>query len=80
MAEEEQAKLDEITPDEREKTIRCLLKVMNYQLEGVQDQYKQMETSLKKNEREMLDYQRELEERANRIKLDEMTKAFERTK
>ena len=30
IAEEEQAKQDAIPADERERTIRCLLKVMNY--------------------------------------------------
>ena len=35
--EEEAAKQEAIGPDERERTIRCLLKVMNYQLQGVED-------------------------------------------
>ena len=33
--EEEQAKEDAISDEERERTIRCLMKVMNHQLEGV---------------------------------------------
>ena len=33
--EEEQAKEDAISDEERERTIRCLMKVMNYQLDGV---------------------------------------------
>lgn len=40
--EEEQAKEDAISDEERERTIRCLMKVMNYQLEGVEEQYKHM--------------------------------------
>ena len=42
--EKEQAVKDAIGPDERERTIRCLLKVMNYQLAGVEEQYKNMNT------------------------------------
>ena len=53
----EQAKQDAITPDERERTIRCLLKVMNYQLQGVEEQYKTMESALRKNDKELMSYQ-----------------------
>ena len=56
--EVEQAKQDAISPDERERTIRCLLKVMNYQLQGVEEQYQTMETALKKNDKEMENYQK----------------------
>ena len=55
--EVEQAKQDAITPDERERTIRCLLKVMNYQLQGVEEQYKTMESALRRNDKELMSYQ-----------------------
>ena len=53
---------------------------MNYQLQGVEEQYKTMETALKKNDKEMESYQRQLQERQNQIKIDEMKKALENTK
>ena len=60
--EEKQAEQDKVGPDERERTIRCLLKVMKYQLDGVEDNFKNMEGALKQNDRELARYQRELEE------------------
>ena len=61
--EKEQEKIDAIGPEERERTIKCLLKVMNYQLEGVEHQYQNMTKALKKNDKELIDYQKELKDR-----------------
>jgi len=37
---------DAIPADERERTIRCLLKVMNYELDGVKSQFTGMQSAL----------------------------------
>ena len=53
---------------------------MKYQLDGVEDNFKNMEGALKQNDRELIKYQRELEERKNQLKIDEMKQALEETK
>ena len=53
---------------------------MNYQLAGVEEQYKDMTKVLKRNDQELIDYQKELEEQKNQMKLEEMRRALEETK
>ena len=53
---------------------------MNYELDGVKTQFNDMQSVLKKNDRELKDYQNQLEERKQKVKLDEIKKAYEQTK
>ena len=58
VAEEEQAEQDVIPADERERTIRCLLKVMDYEIEGVKSQYTDIQNAMRKQDGELEDFER----------------------
>ena len=49
-----------IEVDERERTIRCLMKVMSYQIEGIEEQAKKIEQANKKSEKEAEEYLKQL--------------------
>ena len=48
---------------------------MNYTLEGVETQQNQMKANMEQNDREILDYQKQLEERERQLKIGEMKQA-----
>lgn len=48
--EMQKAKEENISEKERENTIRCLMKVMTYQLEGIKDQGKDLMENHRKTE------------------------------
>ena len=56
------------------------MKVMNHHLEQVEDQARDIEEAVKRNDKEMLDYERELKDRENKLKLDEMKCELARAK
>ena len=62
IIEEKEAKKEEITDEERDRTIKCLMKCMEYQLEGVTQQTKEMEELCKRQDKDMEAYKREVQE------------------
>lgn len=46
-----------VTDEQREKTIKCLLKVLDYQLQGVRDQARDIEQHYKRVDDELKDFE-----------------------
>ena len=80
IIEEKEEKKENISDEERERTIRCLLKCMEYQMEGVTQQANEIQAAVRRNDQEMKAYEQELRDRANKIRLEEMNQALENTK
>ena len=57
---------------EREKTIKCLLKVMQFQVNQVEDQAAQVLADAKCQDKELLQFRNEMAEKERQIKLQEM--------
>ena len=50
IIEEKEEKKENISDEERERTIRCLLKCMEYQMEGVTQQANEIQAAVRKND------------------------------
>ena len=60
LIEEKEANNEKISDEERERTIRCLMKCMEYQIDGVNNQAKEIQKAVYKNDLEMKEYEQEL--------------------
>ena len=69
-----------ISGEQREQTIKCLLKVLQYQVQQTEEQSKEVLEHAKRNDKEIEEFKRELEERDRKLKIEEMAEALERTK
>ena len=70
----------EISADQREKTIKCLLKVLNYQIKATEEQAKDVLEHAQRNDQEIEEFKHQLIEKENQYKLSEMNEALEKTK
>jgi peptidoglycan hydrolase CwlO-like protein len=66
--------------EEREKTIRCLLKAMDYQLMGINEKAKDLEEHNKRIERELNEFDAHLKSEENRLLLADIKRKIEKTK
>lgn len=69
-----------VSGEQREKTIKCLLKVLQYQVKGVEEQAQDVIQHAKLNDAELKAYQREMIEEERKLKLQEMNEELDRTK
>lgn len=53
----------QISAEQREQTIKCLLKVLNYQLKATEDQANDVLEHAKQNDKEIEEFKQELLER-----------------
>ena len=83
LAETEAVKQDElmqISAEQREQTIKCLLKVLNYQIKATEEQAKDVLEHAQRNDKEIEEFKQQLIEKENEYKLSEMNQALEKTK
>lgn len=70
----------QISAEQREQTIKCLLKVLNYQLKATEDQANDVLEHAKQNDKEIEEFKQELLEREKQFKLSEMQEALDKAK
>lgn len=61
-----------VTDEQRKKTIKCLLKVLEYKLEGVQEQADDINDHYKKVDKDIKDLEDVLKKEENKIIMDEV--------
>lgn len=68
-----------MTDEQREKTIKCMLKVLGYQLEGIKDQAKDIEGHYKRTGKDLKDYEELLNKEENKIIMDDLKHKMKQT-
>ena len=56
-ADEESKKWEKVTDEQREKTIKCLFKILEYQLSNVKEQSKEIEAHYKNVDKELKEFE-----------------------
>lgn len=69
-----------MTDEQREKTIKCLLKVLDYQLQGVREQARDIEQHYKRVDDELKDFDLYLKREENKVIMDDIKVKMERAK
>jgi len=69
-----------VTDEQREKTIKCLLKVLDYQLQGVREQARDIEQHYKRVDDELKDFDLYLKREENKVIMDDIKVKMERAK
>lgn len=69
-----------MTDEQREKTIKCLLKVLDYQLQGVREQARDIEQHYKRVDDELKDFDLYLKREENKVIMDDIKVRMERAK
>ena len=75
---EDDKKLQSVSEEERQKTIKCLLQIMDMQLMQVEEQARDIQEHNKRTENDMKEYERGLRKQEELLKLDEMKCELER--
>ena len=70
----------QISAEQREQTIKCLLKVLNYQIKATEEQAKDVLEHAQRNDKEIEEFKQQLIDKENEFKLSEMNQALEKTK
>ncbi len=83
LTHEEVIKMDEvernIPAEEREKTIKCLLKVLDYQLSGVKEQALDIERHYKRIDQELNHFEKHLQEQNYNLILEDVKNKMKAT-
>ena len=69
-----------VSDEMREKTIKCLMKVLNYQLKSAAEQAKDIKQHYQQTDAKLKDYEEMLKREENRITTEEMKARIENAK
>lgn len=69
-----------MTDEQREKTIKCLLKVLDYQLQGVREQARDIEQHYKRVDDELKDFEQYLKREENKVIMDDIKAKMEKAR
>lgn len=69
-ADELSKQYEKVTDEQREKTIKCLFKVLEYQLANVKEQSKEIETHYKKTDKELKEFELILKKEENKAAME----------
>ena len=69
-ADEESKKWEKVTDEQREKTIRCLFKILDYQLSNVKEQSKDIENHYKQVDKQLKEFEKVLKDEENKGIMD----------
>lgn len=70
----------QVTDEQREKTIRCLLKVLDYQLSSVKEQASDIEKHYKRVDEQLKDFDKQIKNDENKAIFDDVKRRIEKTK
>jgi hypothetical protein len=80
LAKKAEDDLMKVTGEEREKTIKCMLKVLKHQVKSVEDQAAELIDHAKVQEKELEEFKMELKRKENEIFRQELQQELELTK
>lgn len=66
-----------VTDEDREKTLKCLLKVMDYQLQGMKSHLGDIDNHTKQTEKDLEEYEKVLKKEENQIIMKELEQKME---
>ena len=69
-----------VTEEQRRKTVKCLLKVIDFQMKDIEGQAKHLEDHFKKNDRDIEEFQKFLKKEENRIVMERIEHKMNRAR